>query len=280
MFATRVRVRPCSALCRVSSEGRRTTTAFSSRASPMSTCRARLISPLGPFTVILCPSICAVTPLGSGTGFLPIRDIAPPLPDQREQLAADTGGARFAVGHQALRRTEDRHPQAVLDARDLARLDVAAQAGRRDALQRANHGRVVVVLEVEPQQPVTPVVQDLVILDVVVVPEDPPDLDLQFRHRHVDPTVARRTGVPHAGQHIGDGISYAHLAYRPLPTGFAHAGNLPAQREITETDAAQLELSQGAPAPPAALTAVVAPHFELGRPFDPLDPRLLRHVVS
>src|SRR5881409_171604 len=49
----------------------------------------------------------------------------------------------------------------------------------------------------------------------------------------------------------------------PLPSGFAHAGNFPAQRKLTETDAAQLELAQRAAAPAAALAAVVAPHLEL-----------------
>src|SRR6266550_4683840 len=170
--------------------------------------------------------------------------VSSPLPDHGEQLAAHAGGAGFAVGHEPLRRAEDRHPEAVLHPRDLARLDVAAQAGRGDALQLADDARVVVVLEVEPQQSVTPVVQHLVVLDVVVVAEQPRDLDLQFRHRHVDPAMARQTGVAHAGQHVGDGISYAHLAYRPLPAGFTHAGNLPAQRKLTETDAAQLELAQ------------------------------------
>src|SRR5438034_4247454 len=43
--------------------------------------------------------------------------------------------------------------------------------------------------------------------------------------------------------------------FRSLPAGFAHAGNLPAQRQITETDAAQLELPQRASAPPTALAA-------------------------
>src|SRR5205814_10372477 len=52
------------------------------------------------------------------------------LPDHREQLAADAGGARFAVRHEPLRRREDRHPEAVLDAGDLTRLDVAAQPRR------------------------------------------------------------------------------------------------------------------------------------------------------
>src|SRR2546428_14014849 len=49
----------------------------------------------------------------------------------------------------------------------------------------------------------------------------------------------------------------------PLPAGFAHAGNFPAQRKLTETDAAQLELAQRAAATAAALAAVVAPHLEL-----------------
>src|ERR1051326_189338 len=75
MLATSVRVRPWSALWRASSDGRFTTTVPSSSDSCISSCSAREISPFGPFTVTWCPSICAVTPLGSATGFLPIRDI-------------------------------------------------------------------------------------------------------------------------------------------------------------------------------------------------------------
>src|SRR5205809_2929440 len=189
MLATSVRVSPWSALCRLSSEGRRTTIVSSSRASARSGCTVRLISPFGPFTVIRRPSSWAVTPLGMGTGFRPMRDMgAASLPDHGEQLAADAGGACFAIRHEALRRREDRHPEAVLDARDLARLDVATQARRRHALQLADHRGVVVILEVEPQQPVTPVVQHLEGLDVVVVAELPLDLDLHLRIRLVYPT--------------------------------------------------------------------------------------------
>src|SRR5437667_3994276 len=277
MLATSVRVRPWSALCRLSSEGRRTMIASPSTATARSAWTSRLISPLGPFTVIRRPSSCAVTPLGMGTGFLPMRDMGGLLPDQREQLAAHPGGARFTVGHEPLRRRQDRHPEAVLDARDLARFDVAAQARRGHTLERADHRGVVVILEVEPQQPVTPVVQHLEILDVVVVAEQPRDLDLQLRHRHVDPAVPRLAGVAHPGQHIGDGINHTHLAFRPLPTGFAHAGNFPAQRELAETNAAQPELAERAPAAAAALAPVVAPHFELRLPLDLLHPRLLGH---
>src|SRR5207253_7115363 len=48
-----------------------------------------------------------------------------------------------------------------------------------------------------------------------------------------------------------------------LPAGFAHAGNLPAQREIAETNAAQLELAQRAATAAAALAPVIAAHLEL-----------------
>src|SRR6266496_2644853 len=177
MLATSVRVSPCSALCCASSDGRFTTTVPSTSVSCMSACSVRLISPLGPFTVILRPSICAVTPLGSATGFLPIRDICGSLPDHREHFAAHPGGARFAVGHESLRRAQNRHAEAVFDTRDLARLDVAPEPGRRHAMQLADHGCVVVILQVEPQQAVLPIVQHLEVLDVMVVTENRGDRD-------------------------------------------------------------------------------------------------------
>src|SRR5690349_9397019 len=95
-------------------------------------------------------------------------------------LATHAGGAGFAVGHQALRGREDGHAEAVLDPRDLARLDVAAKTGRRHPLQLADDGRVVVILEVEPQQAVLAVIQHLEVLDVGIVTEQPRDLGLQF----------------------------------------------------------------------------------------------------
>src|SRR2546427_11339928 len=64
-----------------------------------------------------------------------------------------------------------------------------------------------------------------------------------------------------------------------LPTGFAHAGNFPAQRELAETNAAQPELAEGAPAATAALAPVIAPHLELRLPLDLFHPRLLRHPI-
>src|SRR5436853_7479719 len=65
-----------------------------------------------------------------------------------------------------------------------------------------------------------------------------------------------------------------------LPTGFAHAGNFPAQRELAETNAAQPELAERPPAATAPLAPVIGPHLELRLPLDLLHPRLLRHPMS
>src|SRR5260370_37922751 len=77
----------------------------------------------------------------------------------------------------------------------------------------------------------TPVIEDFEVLDVVVVAEQPRDLDLQLRHRHVHPAVARLARVAHAGKHVGDGISHAHLTIRPFTNWpCARPGSRPAAR--------------------------------------------------
>src|SRR3569623_1342590 len=125
MFATSVRVRPCSALCSFSSLGRSTTTSLSFIDTCMAPGSERLSSPLGPLTVMFEPSSVTVTPFGIGTGFFPIRDICgAPLPDQREQLAAGARLPRLPVGHEPLGRTENRHAEPVAHARDLGAADV------------------------------------------------------------------------------------------------------------------------------------------------------------
>ena len=93
--------------------------------------------------------------------------------------------------------------------------DVAPEAGRRDAPQLADHRLLVVVLQVQPQHAVRAVIEELVVRDVVVLPQDPGDFDLQLRHRHVHAPVPRRAGVADARQHIGDGISHTH-SFVPL----------------------------------------------------------------
>src|SRR5262249_13910311 len=132
------------------------------------------------------------------------------LPDHGEELAAQVGAPRLAVGHQTLGGRDDRHAEAVLDARQLAALDVAPEAGSRDAPKLADDRELVVILQIQPQHAVRAVTEDLVVRDVMVAPQQPGHLGLQLAHRHVDTPMARRTGVPDAGEHIRDGIYQAH----------------------------------------------------------------------
>src|SRR5438552_4743215 len=64
-----------------------------------------------------------------------------------------------------------------------------------------------------------------------------------------------------------------------LPAGFAHAGNLPAQREIAETNASQFELVQRAATAAASLASVIAAHLELRFPLALIEPGLLRYAA-
>src|SRR5688572_32295326 len=140
MLAISVRVSPCSDLCAVSSDGRVTTISPFSIDSAISRCSSRSSSPFGPFTFTRWPSIVTVTFFGTAIGRFPIRDIAwNSLPDEGEQLAAGAGLPRLAVGHQPLRRAQDRHAEPVANARDLGVADVLAEPRRRHALERADH---------------------------------------------------------------------------------------------------------------------------------------------
>src|SRR5213082_128139 len=105
MLNTSDRVRPCNALCAVSSEARFTLSVLSFFSTVMPAGRRCISSPLGPFTFTVFPSTVTATPFGTATGSLPIRDIAnAPLPDDGDELAAGARLARFTVRHQAFGR--------------------------------------------------------------------------------------------------------------------------------------------------------------------------------
>src|SRR5581483_714702 len=65
-------------------------------------------SPFGPFMVTVCPLTAAVTPFGTETGFLPMRDMTLLLLEYgADEFAADVLVARFGVRHDPLRRRQD-----------------------------------------------------------------------------------------------------------------------------------------------------------------------------
>src|SRR5687767_6669301 len=220
MLASSVRDKPCSALCLVSSLGRFTVMVPLSCEMSISAGMSRESSPLGPFTVTRLPSTVIVTPEGTVIGFFPMRDIIRvPLPDEREYLAAGARLARLAVRHQTLRRAQDRHAQAIADARDLRDSDVLAETGCRDALHLADDGLPALrVLEYDAKRLAAALLlESPVILNEVVVLQDSGDLDFHLGSRHVDTAMLRSAGVADASQHVGDRISHAHLISFPCP---------------------------------------------------------------
>src|SRR5688572_33300651 len=64
----------------------------------------RAMVPSGPFTEMLPPAMFTSTPLGSGIGYLAMRDMSrAPSGHDAKHFAADAVGAGLAVGHDAAR---------------------------------------------------------------------------------------------------------------------------------------------------------------------------------
>src|SRR5690349_20054 len=232
MFAMSDRVRPCGARCRSSSEGRSTVTVPFSTLTSMSGCSLRESSPLGPFTVIAGPFTVTVTPLGTGTGFFPIRDIVlGSLPDEGEELATGVRAPRLGIGHEPTRRAENRHPETVPHARNVADADVPAKPGARNPLElpddrlsalrvlqhHAPHGAPVLRL------------QPPVVLNEVFLLQDAGDLGLHLRYRHVHAAMLRPARIADPREHIGDRIGHAHVV---IPCSLSYPPARPRPRDV------------------------------------------------
>src|SRR5215468_10805025 len=83
-----------------------TRTAPPSSLADTSPCKMTCKAPFGPFTLTVWPSILAVTPEGTATGFMPTRDMVSflrcALEHRAEDLAAHIGVTRVMVGHHTL----------------------------------------------------------------------------------------------------------------------------------------------------------------------------------
>src|SRR5688572_22361482 len=160
----------------------------------MSLCSVRDSSPFGPFTVMALPLTVTVTPLGTGIGFLPIRDMdRRSLPDEGEELATGVGASRLRIRHEAARGAHNGHPQTVAHAGNLPDADVLAKPGARDPLELANDGLAALgILENHAQhRPAILRIENPVVGDEVVLLQNARDLRLHFRHRHVHAAMLR-----------------------------------------------------------------------------------------
>src|SRR5580765_8653829 len=136
MFATSVRVRPCSARSSPRSVGRVTLIVPSSCWIWMrcgTTCES---SPSGPFTCTRPGETATDTPAGTSIGFLPIRLIR--SPDEADHFTADT----FLLGGSTRDHTpggaQDSGPHSAQNTRQTVLARVDAPARLRDALQVAD----------------------------------------------------------------------------------------------------------------------------------------------
>src|SRR5215467_5640476 len=134
---------------RVSVRGSILMAAPSTRAST-SSCSTSESAPLGPFTLTVWPSTPAVTPDGTATAFLPMRDITRSRLEHRAQnFAADVRLARVVVGHDALRGRHDGDAEAVVDARQILDRGVHPPARLRHPRNVADYRRAVEILQLD-----------------------------------------------------------------------------------------------------------------------------------
>src|ERR1051325_9311233 len=209
LLATSARIRPCSERDFPSSLPRLNCTTVSLISTPIPGTTGVESDPFGPLTVRVLPSFRTSTPLGSGIGFFPIRDMGLSLPDLAEDLAADAALGGLGATQDALRRRDDGQSESAEDAGDLLLVAVNAAAGARDALDAVDDRLAVGrVLEVDPQRPLRLLfVRQRVVTDEALALEDAGDLHLQLRGGELHAVMVRHDAVANPRQNEGGDTS-------------------------------------------------------------------------
>src|SRR6266436_5404961 len=165
---TRARARPCTAAWESFSRTAMRCPSCCWTLIPAGRCVSNL--PFGPWTATVSPSILTVTPLGSGIGFFPIRDIKflvetllatslcfpsrktqqatslQLLPNFAEEFASKSLLARLPSGHHAARRGQDVDSHATQHARNLRAPHIHPAPGTRYARHIRNRGLIIIVV--------------------------------------------------------------------------------------------------------------------------------------
>src|SRR5215210_287100 len=206
MFAISVRVSPWSARSSPRSVGRSTTSSPSLCSTFIRTGTACTSSPSGPMTCTRPGASETLTLSGTRMGCRPIR-LMTRLPDERDHFAADTALGGGALRDQPIRRGQDGGAHAAEDARQALLLRVDAAAGLGDPLEVADDPlAVLAVLQVDDEGVEGFAAPHLEVADIALLLEDPGDLDLHLRGRHLGALVQRLVGVADACQHVCDRI--------------------------------------------------------------------------
>src|SRR5690606_35803353 len=95
-----------------------------------------------------------------------------------------------------------------------------------------------------------------------------------------EPNVGLVGSVRHAATDARSPSRGRRAPGRQLPARLPNPRDLSPQRHLSEADAAQPELPQERPGPPATHAPLPVPHFELRLPLRLLDQGLARHLLS
>src|SRR3954466_12249388 len=215
MLARCARMRPCLARFWRSSSARRTVILSASVLMLIPVGTALVSSPFGPLTLIEPGFWARVTPLGSGRILRPIRLMgsAPyqaSLPNFAEKLTAQAFFTRGPVGHQPLRRRQDRDAQArthlgdrpVSNVHPLPRPRAAAQP--RDRVR----ARVGPAQANDDLRHAGGVVTHVPGGDVALVLQEDAQPLFQLGGRREHFRLARQDGVANASEKIRDWVSH------------------------------------------------------------------------
>src|SRR5262245_25578918 len=204
MLFTRVRERPHMACARVVSTRLESSSSCPSWRTSISSATVQASWPLGPFTVTVWPSRVTVTPAGTATDFFPIRDISV---DPAEHFAAHVRVPRGRVRHDALRRRQNRDPEAVLHRLQVLdrRIDAAARLGDPADLDDQRLAVEVLELDLELREGAG-LLHQVVAADVALLQQHVEDAGAHLRSRSHDLAAAALGRVLDAGDQIADGV--------------------------------------------------------------------------
>src|ERR1700730_5050094 len=223
----------------------------------------------------------------------------PDLPDLAQDFAADTLLARLPSGHYPAGCGQNINAQPTQDARDLTAPHINPATRPGDTLDVGDRGFVVVaIFQIDAQDLLPFLLRSFEVGDVPFLFEDACNLQLQLGSGNIHFLVPGANRVANACQHVCDRIGQPHrllLLRRPfavanlqpaeksrddvrrgagprprfsicLPGRLRNPGNFSAQRQATETQAADTELAQISAWASAQVAAVVLARRKLGLP--------------
>src|SRR5690606_38875837 len=169
--------------------------------------------PLGPLTVTISGWMFSSTPLARTIGFLATRDmVVTPLSHEAQDFAADALLARLRIGHDAFGGGNDGNTEAAENLRQVVLAAVLAQTGAGEALELLDHRLAFVVFQLDLELVLAATdIGDRGIQDVALVLQDLGDGHLDLGRRHLHRGLADRGRIANADEHVGDGISHAHV---------------------------------------------------------------------